>query len=258
MPTRCASSTVGPRHSSPCPAVSDAVAALLAGAAANWRPVYRSWALPARRCRARRWPRRRPPLLIAATHSDTQTTGCLICQGTCVGEEFISDVGVVKAAAAAAAADAPCAMVCGVVVGVVTFGVCELIQYKCQVSCDSQPNACARWPAAARDASRRRVAGLLLATETCLNSSQGLCCSTGTTPCGGNSCCGPGTTCAPTGPSSAACCTPSQINPAGQCCPGGIGAQGQCCLLGSCRTVNDCSPSLLGLCTDGCCRRVTC
>lgn len=236
------------------PAVSDAVAALFAGAAANSAACLSQLGIAGT-------PVSGAPMAAAAAaaadppghHSDTQTTGCLICQGTCVGEEFICDIGVVKAAAAAAAACGPFAIVCGVVVGVVTFGVCELIQYKCQVSCDSQPNACCPVACGGEGHVTPPIGGCCLATETCLNSSQGLCCSTGTTPCGGNSCCGPGTTCAPTGPSSAACCTPSQINPAGQCCPGGIGAQGQCCLLGSCRTVNDCSPSLLGLCTDGCC-----
>jgi hypothetical protein len=197
-----------------------------------------------------------PPQLIAAAGTDSghpsgdSGSGCTTCEIGCDGAEGACLAG----AAVVTIACGPFAFFCAPAAG----GACIAGYDACLGLCHRSGTDCCPVDCGGASQATNPIGACCESGESCLKRSTSghvaLCCSSGQTPCGGTQCCGSDTTCMPTGASTSACCKPSQINSQGVCCPNGIGANGQCCgLFGSCGTEADCSPSLLGACSNGCC-----
>jgi hypothetical protein len=101
--------------------------------------------------------------------------------------------------------------------------------------------------------------GCCTSGEQCLNRSNGLCCSQGTTPCGGTDCCASGESCVSNGSGGQMCCNAGSVGCGGACCPSGqfcgtVDNFPTCC--SACTTNAQCPTGGSGSvyeCVRGCC-----
>ena len=160
--------------------------------------------------------------------SDPETSGgCIACWAGCSSAAAGCIVGVSVGCAGALIFYAVCEVVavagCAIAYGVCVLGCNATGAPCCPVSC-GEVACCAT-------------------EEICLNSSIGLCCSPGKTPCVGESCCSSTEACIDTGPNAGTCCQPEDV--CGNTC---------CEATDSCiEAANLCCPTGEAPCDDKCC-----
>ncbi len=159
-----------------------------------------------------------------------ESVGCVACWFGC-GLSAGGCIGAASAGCAALFICPPCLVACEVI----AVGACTAAMVGCEAGCNATGAPCC-------PVSCGSVA-CCESGETCLNSSIGLCCSPGKTPCVGEACCSSTESCIGTGPNAGTCCQPEDI--CGNTC---------CDPTDSCLAdVNLCCPAGVETCDDKCC-----
>lgn len=174
--------------------------------------------------------------------SDTRSNfGCQGCRGGCSVA-----AGVCFYAAATSLACGPFVFFCAVG----EIAACTGVEIGCLSACDQSGGPCcavdcggAGNPNFIAPPPPGQSVGCCTSGESCLNRASSICCSPGTTQCGGKDCCSGDAQCAPSVPNGVpdVCCSPANI-----------GNAGNCCFFGGCSSDADCPSSACG--ADGCCR----
>jgi hypothetical protein len=124
----------------------------------------------------------------------------------------------------------------------------------CAVGCGGEGNANFFGPPASGSS-----VGCCNAGEQCLNRSNALCCSSGTTPCGDSDCCGSGQACVSNNQGGQLCCDAGGVGCGSACCAAGqtcgtVDGTPTCCK--GCTTDAQCGGPIVGggnVCSNGCC-----
>jgi hypothetical protein len=173
--------------------------------------------------------------------SGSQCTGCELA---CAGGEFTCLAGAAVAASA-------CTIGYGICLAAFGAG-CILAHQGCLSLCHRSGTDCCPVGCGGESGILTPIGACCFSGETCgrrrNDDHVALCCTAGTTVCGGELCCLAGEQCATrtSGPPQrglildAACCGPNNMN-----------SRGECCNLGKCTTSADCGGA--NACVDGCC-----
>jgi hypothetical protein len=240
-------------------AVADAVAELFAGESANTTACFSRLGMSTMGSGVTTIASPPPGASPGHFSNTDQTNGCITEELGCMA----AMIPCVYGAAAVSAACGPLAILCGI--GGEAF--CAGIEYLCLKTADSPGSLGLCCPVACGGEGKAQPeGGCCFGSETCLDASRGLCCTSGTVACMGTECCGPGTQCLPTSDTTSGCCTPEQIDTSGVCCqpPAQLDSSGQCChsgisnvtgqccgLFGACSASGTCNGT--NTCVNGCC-----
>lgn len=158
-----------------------------------------------------------------------QSGGCAACWGGCSAAAVGCAAGVSAACAASLIFYAVCEAA--------ALGGCAAAYIGCVAGCNATGAPCCPVSCGA--------VACCDYDETCLDSTIGLCCSPGKTPCVGEACCSSSEACISTGPNAGTCCQPEDIcgntccNPTDSC----IEAANLCCPAGQDPCDDKCCPS---------------